>query len=452
MTRATLYVLLPISIVAALVLVSQGVDPELPPVHRRQDGRRRDADDRAGTSRLAGSHQAARHERRRLLQRQLRAPVREPDTVHQSRSDPVDLRPRRRADLHVRPHGQGHASGLGALLGDGGDVPDGRVRRLSGRAGRQSDPREARRREPRRPATQSGGNMEGKETRFGIAASALFATVTTDASCGAVNSWHDSFTPLGGLVPMFNMQTDEVIFGGVGAGLYGMLLYAIVGVFIAGLMVGRTPEYIGKKIQQKEVKMALLAILATAFLILVFSGHQRRHAIRQRRLLESARPGDREPQQRRTARVERNAVRLHERRRRTTAARSPALRSIRRGTTSRCGLCMLFGRFLFIIPALAIAGSLASKKVVPTLGRHAADARPPLRRPARRHGHRRRRADVLPGVVARADCRALPDARGHSSSRRCSCRSRSGVKPWPPQRHSADASADFAAAPVDERA
>src|SRR5712691_19219 len=121
-------------------------------------------------------------------------------------------------------------------------------------------------------ATQPGGNMEGKETRFGIAASALFATVTTDASCGAVNSMHDSYTPIGGLVPMFNIQTDEVIFGGVGAGLYGMLLYAIVGVFIAGLMVGRTPEYIGKKIQQKEVKMALFAILATAFLILVFSG------------------------------------------------------------------------------------------------------------------------------------------------------------------------------------
>src|ERR1700736_3949086 len=121
-------------------------------------------------------------------------------------------------------------------------------------------------------ATQAGGNMEGKETRFGISASALFATVTTDASCGAVNSMHDSYTPIGGLVPMFNIQTDEVIFGGVGSGLYGMLLYAIMGVFIAGLMVGRTPEYIGKKIQQKEVKMALFAILATGFLILVFSG------------------------------------------------------------------------------------------------------------------------------------------------------------------------------------
>ncbi|MBV8812665.1 MAG: potassium-transporting ATPase subunit KdpA, partial [Acidobacteriaceae bacterium] len=118
-------------------------------------------------------------------------------------------------------------------------------------------------------STQMGGNMEGKETRFGIAASALFATVTTDASCGAVNGMHDSYTPLGGLVPLFNIQTGEVIFGGVGAGLYGILLYAIVAVFIAGLMVGRTPEYVGKKIEQKEVKMAMIALVATAFSILV---------------------------------------------------------------------------------------------------------------------------------------------------------------------------------------
>src|SRR5262249_30436885 len=104
--------------------------------------------------------------------------------------------------------------------------------------------------------SQTGGNMEGKEVRFGIVQSALFATVTTDASCGAVNSWHDSFTPLGGLVPLFNIQTGEVIFGGVGAGLYGILLYAVLAVFIAGLMVGRTPEYVAKKIEQKEVKMA----------------------------------------------------------------------------------------------------------------------------------------------------------------------------------------------------
>src|SRR5579863_5572281 len=108
---------------------------------------------------------------------------------------------------------------------------------------------------------QTGGNMEGKETRFGIADSALFATVTTDASCGAVNGMHDSMTPLGGLVPLFNIQLGEVVFGGVGAGLYGMLLFAILAVFIAGLMVGRTPEYLGKKIEQKEVKMAMIAML-----------------------------------------------------------------------------------------------------------------------------------------------------------------------------------------------
>src|SRR5471030_317317 len=117
----------------------------------------------------------------------------------------------------------------------------------------------------------AGGNMEGKEVRFGILESALFATVTTDASCGAVNSMHDSFTPLGGLVPLFNIQTGEVIFGGVGAGLYGMLVFVVLAVFIAGLMVGRTPEYLGKKIQSYEVKMAMLALLVLAVSILGFS-------------------------------------------------------------------------------------------------------------------------------------------------------------------------------------
>ena len=114
--------------------------------------------------------------------------------------------------------------------------------------------------------------MEGKEVRFGNAMTALFATVTTDASCGAVIGMHDSFTPLGGLVPLFNIQTDEVIFGGVGAGLYSMLIYVVVAVFIGGLMVGRTPEYVGKKIEQKEVKMAIIAILATSMCILGIHG------------------------------------------------------------------------------------------------------------------------------------------------------------------------------------
>jgi len=214
-------------------------------------------------------------------------------------------------------------------------------------------------------ATQSGGNMEGKETRFGIAASSLFATVTTDASCGAVNSMHDSYTPLGGLVPLFNMQTDEVIFGGVGAGLYGMLLYAILGVFIAGLMVGRTPEYLGKKIQQKEVKMALFAVLATAFLILVLSGitivapfakgsywNPQGPAIAN---LNNAGPhGLSEVLYAYTSASENNG----------SAFAGLTVNTPWYDLT--LGLAMLFGRFLFIIPVLAIAGSLASKKAVPT--------------------------------------------------------------------------------------
>jgi K+-transporting ATPase ATPase A chain len=214
-------------------------------------------------------------------------------------------------------------------------------------------------------ATQPGGNMEGKETRFGIAGSALFATVTTDASCGAVNSMHDSYTPLGGLVPLFNMQTDEVIFGGVGSGLYGMLLYAILGVFIAGLMVGRTPEYIGKKIQQREVTMALFAILATSFLILVFSGISI--------VAPLAKGGYWNPQGPAIANLNNSGPHgLSEMLYAYTSAsenNGSAFAGITVNTPwydLTLGLAMLFGRFLFMIPALAVAGSLASKKAVPT--------------------------------------------------------------------------------------
>jgi K+-transporting ATPase ATPase A chain len=214
-------------------------------------------------------------------------------------------------------------------------------------------------------ATQSGGNMEGKETRFGVAGSALFATVTTDASCGAVNSWHDSYTPIGGLVPLFNMQTDEVIFGGVGAGLYGMLLYAIVGVFIAGLMVGRTPEYIGKKIQQKEVKMALFAILATALFILAASavtvvvpfakgGYWNPGGPGIANLNNGGPHGLSEILYAFTSQTENNGSAFG-----GLTVNTPWYDLVG-------GLCMLFGRFLFIIPALAVAGSLAAKKVVPS--------------------------------------------------------------------------------------
>jgi K+-transporting ATPase ATPase A chain len=214
-------------------------------------------------------------------------------------------------------------------------------------------------------ASQPGGNMEGKETRFGIAASALYATVTTDASCGAVNAMHDSFTPLGGLVPLFNMQTDEVIFGGVGAGLYGMLMYAILGVFIAGLMVGRTPEYIGKKIQQKEVKMALFAVLATAFFILVASGVST--------VIPFAKGGYWNPPGPAIANLNNAGAHGLSEMLYAFTSQTENNGSAFAGITGNTpwydlvgGLCMLFGRFLFIIPALAIAGSLANKRFVPT--------------------------------------------------------------------------------------
>jgi K+-transporting ATPase ATPase A chain len=213
-------------------------------------------------------------------------------------------------------------------------------------------------------ATQTGGNMEGKEVRFGIANSALFATVTTDASCGAVNSMHDSFTPLGGLVPLVNIELGEVVFGGVGAGLYGMLMFAILAVFIAGLMVGRTPEYLGKKIEQKEVKMVMLAVLVLAASILLFSGTGA--------VIHFAKDSWINPPGAATANLGNNGPHgLSE----ILYAYSSATGnngSAFNGITSNTpwynltmGLAMLIGRFLMIIPLLAVAGSLAQKKLVP---------------------------------------------------------------------------------------
>jgi len=206
--------------------------------------------------------------------------------------------------------------------------------------------------------------MEGKETRFGIAASALFATITTDASCGAVNGMHDSFTPIGGLVPLFNIMTGEVIFGGVGAGLYGILLFAIIAVFIAGLMVGRTPEYIGKKIEQKEVKMAMLAVIATAASILVFTALSAVVTFDKNGYWNPAGPAIANiatggPHG--FAEVLYSYVS-------GTGNNGSAFAGIGTNTpwyNLTIGLDMLVGRFLFIIPALAIAGSLAAKKLVP---------------------------------------------------------------------------------------
>jgi K+-transporting ATPase ATPase A chain len=197
------------------------------------------------------------------------------------------------------------------------------------------------------------GNMEGKEVRFGIASSALYATVTTDASCGAINSWHDSFTPLGGLVTLFNMQLGEVVFGGVGAGLYGILVMAILSVFIAGLMVGRTPEYLGKKIETREVKLAMLYALVFPLVILSFSAWTAVAPYGLSSLNNAGAHGLSEILYAFTSAVANNGS---------------AFGGLNANTpwyNVSLGLAMLAGRFWMIVPALAIAGVLAGKKVAP---------------------------------------------------------------------------------------
>jgi potassium-transporting ATPase potassium-binding subunit len=213
-------------------------------------------------------------------------------------------------------------------------------------------------------ATQSGGNMEGKEVRFGIPSSTLFAVVTTDASCGAVNSMHDSYTPLGGLVPLFNIQLGELVFGGVGAGLKGVLLFAIVGVFIAGLMVGRTPEYIGKKIEQKEVKMCMLALIIMAANVLVFTGVSS--------VAHFKNNGYWNPPGAATANLTNNGPHgfseILYAYTSTNGNNGSAFAGLNPNTpwyNLSLGLATLIGRFLFIIPMLAVAGSLAAKKRIP---------------------------------------------------------------------------------------
>jgi K+-transporting ATPase ATPase A chain len=200
---------------------------------------------------------------------------------------------------------------------------------------------------------QSGGNMEGKEVRFGIANSALFTTVTTDASCGAVNSMLDSLTPLGGAVPLVNMLLGEIIFGGVGSGLYGMLLFAILAVFIAGLMVGRTPEYLGKKIEAKEVKMAMLAILILPLSILGFTAIAVAVGPGLAGISNAGPHGFSEVLYAYTSGTGNNG----------SAFTGLSANSLFYNVT--IGLAMLIGRFMMIVPMMAVAGSLGVKKIVP---------------------------------------------------------------------------------------
>ncbi len=200
---------------------------------------------------------------------------------------------------------------------------------------------------------QAGGNMEGKEVRFGIVNSALFATITTDASCGAVNSMHDSFTPLGGMIPLVNIMLGEIIFGGVGAGLYGMLVMVVLTVFIAGLMVGRTPEYLGKKIEARDVKMAMLYVLVFAISILVFSAWSSVASYGASKINNAGPHG--------LSEIVYAFVSA-------TGNNGSAFAGINANTlwyNTTMGIAMLVGRFLMIIPMMAIAGNLATKKIVP---------------------------------------------------------------------------------------
>jgi potassium-transporting ATPase potassium-binding subunit len=229
-------------------------------------------------------------------------------------------------------------------------------------------------------ALQPGGNMEGKEVRFGIAPSALFAAVTTGASCGAVNSMHDSYTPIGGLVPLFNMLTGEVIFGGVGAGLYGMLMFAVLAVFIAGLMVGRTPEYIGKKIEKFEVQMAMLATLVLAASVLAFTALSSTIDLPKDGALAalntwpgSAYGGSDSVYGAATGNLNNSGAHGFSEIFYTYASATGNNGSAFAGMTANTpwynttiGLAMLIGRFLMIVPLLAMAGALANKSRVAT--------------------------------------------------------------------------------------
>ena len=303
MTRAVLWVLLPFCVVGALLLVSQGVVQNLRPYDRGgrlvdPQGAVTPSGDRAGTGRLAGSHQGSG------------GPT---AAASSTPTAPTRSRIRRRSPTSSQMFGIfAISAGLTATLGRMTRSPRHgwaiwAAMAFLFLAGVTAAYWAEARGNPLLAGTDQtagamcpGGNMEGKEARFGIANSALFATVTTDASCGAVNAMHDSFTPLGGLVPLVNIMLGEVIFGGVGAGLYGMVIFVVLAVFIAGLMVGRTPEYLGKKIEAFDVQMAMLAVLVFPLTILVLTGISSVASVRHR--------GHRQP---RSARALRDPLRLH---------------------------------------------------------------------------------------------------------------------------------------------
>ena len=240
-------------------------------------------------------------------------------------------------------------------------------------------------------ALQSGGNMEGKEVRFGISQSSLFAAITTDESCGAVNSMHDSFTPLGGMVPLINIMLGEIVFGGVGSGLYGMLIYVVLAVFIAGLMVGRTPEYLGKKIEAYDVKMAMLYILIFPLLILVLTAISVLAPNMGLTALNNTGPhGLTEILYAFTSSAGNNGS---------------AFAGISANThwyNISLGFTMLAGRFLMMIPDARHRRQPGDEEERAALARNLPREHDPLLRTARRSHPDRRRADLLPGAKPRA--------------------------------------------------
>ncbi len=345
MVRCTLYILLPVSIVGCLFFVWQGMPQNL--------GAYTEATTLEGAKQVIAQGPVASQEVIKmlgtngggLLQRQFGPSVREPQCHHQFRADGAADLDRRGAHQRVRPHGRRPAAGAGRCSPSWGCCVSAASPSSIGRR---------RRAIPHLPQLGiTGGNMEGKEVRFGLANSALFATVTTDASCGAVNAMHDSLTPLGGLVPLFNIQLGEIIFGGVGSGLYGMLLFAIISVFVAGLMVGRTPEYLGKKIEAREVKMAMLAVLILPLSILGFS------AIATVVDAGLAGPANQGPHGFSEILYAYTSA---------TGNNGSAFAGLSANTpfyNTTIGFAMFIGRFLMIVPTMAIAGSLAAKKIVP---------------------------------------------------------------------------------------
>ncbi len=343
MTRCTLYVLLPICVPYALFLVWLGIPQTL--------GAYVDATTLEGAKQTIALGPVASQVAIKMLgtngggffNANAAHPFENPTALSNFVQMISIFAHRRRADQCVRPHGRQPAPGLGAVGGDGRAVPRRRRRDLLGRGAGTST---------LNALGLSGGNMEGKEVRFGIVASALFAVITTAASCGAVNAMHDSFTALGGMIPLINMQLGEIIVGGVGAGLYGMLLFVVVTVFVAGLMVGRTPEYVGKKIEAKEVKMAMLAILILPLMYLGWSAVAVVYPPAAASMANAGPHGFSEVLYAYTSQ---------------TANNGSAFAGLTGNTpfyNLTGAVSMLVGRFWMIIPAMAIAGSLAQKKTV----------------------------------------------------------------------------------------